>query len=155
MPMAAKSNASAAKLREDNDGKAIGYQRFAHDLVHRSHACHRVIGIHRLNRGHNTRGHGGWVSIGPHANRRIGPGALVKRHIHLSRAGRRVALILHVVKNANNLPFHRGAERRSVIREQFHDFDALRQGVEPGQVFSGKALADHRDPRRACEIPPV
>src|SRR6202040_1900610 len=98
---------------------AVGYERLAGDLVHRAHSRHWVVGIHGTNGGGNTRRHSSWGSIGPNANRCIKPGALVKRHIYLSGAGRRVALILHVVKNADNLPFHWGPEGRSVIGEQF------------------------------------
>lgn len=66
-----------------------------------------------------------------------------------------MALILHIVKNTNNLPFDRGAERRSVIRQQFYDFDALRERVQPEQILPGKALADDGDARRSSKIPCV
>jgi hypothetical protein len=101
----------SGKTSEDEGGKAISDEGFADDLIHGVDASYRVIRIHRPNGCGDTRCDGSWVSIGADTNRRVWPGALVKRHIGLCGTGGGMALILDVVKNADCLPLYRCGTR--------------------------------------------
>ena len=120
---------------EDEDGEAVGDEGFADDLVHGADARHGEIGIYGTDGGGNAGGHGaGGFLLVRTPMVVLGPGALVKGEVNFSGAGGGgVAFVLHIVEDADDLPFDARRRRGGIlVGDKLDDFNALGEWVEAG-----------------------
>ena len=66
-----------------------------------------------------------------------------------------MTVILHVVKDADDLPFDGRAQRLVRARNQFRNFDTLCERIESLQKLVDESFADHSHAQAAGKIPRV